>query len=1097
VTEAVYSERDLETVRTQAAGSSDPRVVDHRVELNTAQLDGCAFDGSERCEIELQVLGLSPESFEYGCCARATSTREDDVCAARCESQRGRGSNPGVGACDEMRRLMLVHLAVNARRIALQRENAMGGKEEATSGGSVGFVALREILGLFRLALRVTRTLGSALGKPGVGTFFDAAIAPRGIGSDEQHVDESYTQNGDRYREVDVRHGAKFEADVRMTCAAVFACALASTPSLAHALRPERYVVRATVDVASGRVEEDVTITMQVAEGEREVRLWLYADRLAVTPSVVGERTWRWVYPGEADHGGFVDARVEVEGEAVDARVVSLGETGAQRARDFGGSDWVLPIEAGPARTIDVHIHATLDVPDRFGRLGHASGRVSLEAPWYPLVLDGETWAFDVPHEVHVEARGGAVATADGQLAGVVDVHATTSYVPLMASASLRIRTANAEGHELRLIEPPDGYVPPPRDAEAEFGLEDLTGIDRLGMMREALVDVVRTARWLGVEVPARVVVLVVPSRSELAATVPGAVIVSDRIFQVFPLDDIRETHRRMMRRALFRLVAQGLGVIDAPSDRAWTDDLRAVVLQDLDQFRRQPGGQTVDQLLQPFSFHPAVDQLLYAPQVAFEDAYFGAADEPDAYRDDPVRARLPLARGRRLVESARDELGAERMQRLVAMLVHAERPARDAFERAMPGALRHLPTWLAYPSLETNYRLGDIASEPTEAGTRHTIEVIREGDAREEPITVDVEDERGEHVTGVWDGHGDRGEVVIETRAPRARVSLDPQQRVPQSARVADGHPRLDDATSQPWRLPLLNNFSIDVLASEGNVTGLADITLRQRYDLEHTITLRLARTVARTTGRVRYLQGFGPKVHNNRRAFQVGGSFAFGRVEPNFGGVSLGGWTLEVDATVLVSTLNYLADPREGLTAFVQVAGAGTLRDDGSITGTMRGSFRASWTLPVSLMNAFVLVAGGGFTAGAALDAERQYLGGRYGLRGFANDELIGSGMLFLVAEHRTTLITDMAINILHGVWAREVQMAVWGGIGGVFGTLRNEDAVFAGEAGVGLRFHYEYGGVQPGVLAIDVGFPVSRLIEGRAGNPVGFYLSFDQYY
>ena len=73
------------------------------------------------------------------------------------------------------------------------------------------------------------------------------------------------------------------------------------------------------------------------------------------------------------------------------------------------------------------------------------------------------------------------------------------------------------------------------------------------------------------------------------------------------------------------------------------------------------------------------------------------------------------------------------------------------------------------------------------------------------------------------------------------------PAQRVPQSARVADGHPRLDDATSQPWRLPLLNSFAVDVLVSEANVTGLADITLRQRYDLEHALTLRTPKLCGR----------------------------------------------------------------------------------------------------------------------------------------------------------------------------------------------------------------------------------------------------------
>jgi hypothetical protein len=121
---------------------------------------------------------------------------------------------------------------------------------------------------------------------------------------------------------------------------------------------------------------------------------------------------------------------------------------------------------------------------------------------------------------------------------------------------------------------------------------------------------------------------------------------------------------------------------------------------------------------------------------------------------------------------------------------------------------------------------------------------------------------------------------------------------------------------------------------------------------------------------------------------------------------------------------------------------------------------------------------------------------------LRGFANEELVGNGMLFGVIEHRSTLINDLAINVIHGVWAREVQMVTWVGAGAVFDTPSGEPARFAGEGGLGLRFHYEYGGVQPGLLALDFGVPISRLAqrgsEGRSlGNPVAFYLSFDQYF
>lgn len=883
--------------------------------------------------------------------------------------------------------------------------------------------------------------------------------------------------------------------------------------SSARAGTAERYDVEAQIDVAHGVVRERVAVRVRVGAGEREVRLWLYGDRLAVAPGAMDERSARWTYPGEIDLGGLSLSHLRVEGREVEVTRVPLGggEDRVEgrppiRSRDTGGSDVVVPIEPGSARTVTITFEAVLDVPDRFGRLGHAASRLSLAAPWYPLVIDGEA-ADRALHDVRVTVLHGQACGDDAVAGEALHLVREGSYVPLLAAARLEVHRAQIEGGgQLVVVDHGDGYTPPPRDAQGIEGLEDVTAVDRFSLIREAVQDAVRTARWLGVPVPDPLVVFIVPSRTELAASAPGVAIASDRLFQIFPLEDLRETHRRVMRRAVFQVLAQGLSGADAAPDRRWSEDLRAAALQDLDDVRRHGEAQRVEQLLQPFSFHPAVDQLLYAPQIAFEDAYFGATDEPDAFRDDPMRARLPIVRGRRMLASIADVLGEARTRRFVALLVRGRRGVREALERVMPGAIARLPTWIAYPSFEVNYRLADVASEPFTAHDgsrrwRHAITVVREGDERIEPVEIEVEDARGARVQGRWDGEGREGVVVVETEAERGTVTIDPRMRLPQSARVADGHPRADDATSQPWRLPLLNNFSLDVLASEANFTGLADISLRQRYDLEHTLVLRIARSIARTTGRIRYLQGLGPKVHNNRRSFQLGAGLAFSRVEPGFATSVLGGWALELELLATLSTQRFVADPRDGVTAVVQLTGGGTLRDDGSLAFTARGSARVSGVVPVGLLNALFFLGAGGFTLGAALDADRQILGGRYGLRGFANQEFVGNGVLFGVVEHRATIVSDLAINLFHGVWAREVQLVTWAGAGAVFETVRGEAARFAGEAGMGVRFHYEYGGVQPGLLALDFGVPITRLAEQGPdrfeGSPVAFYVSFDQYF
>src|SRR5690606_37861850 len=134
-----------------------------------------------------------------------------------------------------------------------------------------------------------------------------------------------------------------------------------------------------------------------------------------------------------------------------------------------------------------------------------------------------------------------------------------------------------------------------------------------------------------------------------------------------------------------------------------------------------------------------------------------------------------------------------------------------------------------------------------------------------------------------------------------------------------------------------------------------------------------------------------------------------------------------------------------------------------------------------------------------------ELQALGGGSVLRGFESDELLGRGAIYAVTEHRWTAVRDLAWNVAHLVWVRELQLAVFAGAGLVFDTPDGQDVAGGVEVGGGVRVHYEYGGVQPGLIGIDVGVPLTRedarvlqngvLVRMRA--PVGFYVSFDQYF
>lgn len=897
---------------------------------------------------------------------------------------------------------------------------------------------------------------------------------------------------------------------------AVAALTVLAWPAASHALDVERYEVRAIASRATGRLAIEETITLRLDADETEIALWSYGDRLREPPRAMEERSYRWIYPGEVDRGRYDLGDIRVEG-AVLARAPSI-EPHRERptfdapaeldARDRGGSLTHLELEpADHPREVVIRLRVDAYVPDRFGRMGRARGELALAAPWYPLVWSEGGYEHVVPHDVSLRSADDDSVLLAGTSLSATQAHSVerAAYLPaLILPATFEARARRVLGHTLIFV---DGHrerasaAATRGDARSEDGLHDLLEIDVDAHLVRAFEDVVRTASLLGLSLPEPFVVATVPSRTELAATAPPWVLLSDRAFQVTPLDVVLDFHRRALRRAMFMVVADQLSGLEAVADRGWARDLRSIALADLDELRRAHASMRPDQLLSIFAFHPAVDQFLYAPQITFDEVYFGAIDEPDVFRDDPVRARRALVRGRRLLESMRDVLEDDEATTFLQQLAIGRRSVRETFHAVAPSAPDRFDVWLAYPTLEVNYRLGDISSRRDGSDHLHTVEVLRDGASRTEPIVVEVADDAGHHVRGELTLEGTRGIIELRTPSSRHSVELDPDHRLPQAARIADGHPRGDDATDRPYRPPLLNAFALDVLLSESNITGLVDVALRQRYDLEHTWSLRLARSAARTGGRLRYAQGIGPKAHNNRRIATLGGGIGFHRVEANFGmgGTTLGGWAADIDVTLGVDTQRFFYDPREGFHVGASLIASGTYRDDQSITGSLRGTLSAGLMVPVSLLNAFLFAASASFSAGQVLNAELQSIGGRYALRGFANDELLGRGVVFGVIEHRYTVLSDLAINVFHGVWGRELQLATWVGAGGVFGALDGRDAVFAMEAGIGLRGHYEYGGVQPGVIALDFGFPISRYVSETGGGrqPIGFYLSFDQYF
>ncbi len=877
-------------------------------------------------------------------------------------------------------------------------------------------------------------------------------------------------------------------------------CAVFLGQSTTKAQRPIDVRVRASIDEDRDRLEGEYQATVALPEGVTEIRLWLLPARLEEDPAAMDLRTMRWVYPRGRDHGGITVEDVRVDGHVARAR--REGEPlGTPNGRDAAGDDLVVEVPAGPAREVVVSLRFRLDVPRRFGRVAHIGGRLYLTGPWYPLVLGPEgAYRFDVPQHVEMALRGEGDIFAVGRRHGRrAEITLEGAFVPIAVADRFRAVAYRIDGTLVRLWSHRDLPRHPGPEAQGEAALRDLTVIDVPAQIARVATSALETvAAASSFTPPPAIEMLWVPSRMELAEAAPGLVLVSDRIYQVTPLRNVRAFHDRALRRAILRAaIAPSVDRVEPPEDRDLGERVRAVVLDALDLRRRDARVRSPRELMNWASFHPAVDQLLYAPQVAFPQAYFDGGEDP--FREAPEIARRPRASAPRLLGLLQDTLGSERFDPLATRWLDGSVPLRAALEEADPEAAALLDEWLASPEHPVNYRLGEVRSERLPDGRyRHVITVHRDGTTRREPVEVRVRDREGHEASVTWDAAGAVGEVVVETPGPRKSVTLDPRIRRVQSAGFSQDHPRRDDTDRLTWRPPLARSYALTVNATEHRLTGYIDLAFRRRYDLTNSFGLVLATSPRATGGTASYTRYVGRARDTNNRIGYVTAGLGLDHIAQGFTNTGPSGLRTSVVAGAGYNTKVYGIDPRAGSSITAYVRGSITHRDDGTTGYVLSPSLRTNLTVPMGLRGALVWVSSVSWVLGDALPGERPGIGGPLLLRGYQTSELVADGVVFSVVEQRFTPFTDLAIDALHLAWVRELQLAVFAGAAGAFHASDGRDVVFAAEVGGGLRLHFDYFGIQPGLFALDVGVPLVRDQRARSTlAPVTVVVGFEQYF
>jgi hypothetical protein len=279
-------------------------------------------------------------------------------------------------------------------------------------------------------------------------------------------------------------------------------------------------------------------------------------------------------------------------------------------------------------------------------------------------------------------------------------------------------------------------------------------------------------------------------------------------------------------------------------------------------------------------------------------------------------------------------------------------------------------------------------------------------------------------------------------------------------------------------WKL-VWRNFSAAFSTDTLSLAGSIDLALRRTDDLAHTYRFGILHDAASEIGGfVGAERGFGRHADPDRLAGALGLTITAARIGPDFAGLGRPGTSLAATLGVAWDDRAWPVDPwRFKLASVSATARHVTVADNAAASD---GIFTAALGGGVPLAHGLVLaglVRGSAVVGDLTYAAEMLEAGGIDGLRGFAVDELPGRTVLLGRAELRRTFTRDWDISLSPVAYVRGFGMALfWEGalVGTCSGALTQSGYQ---DAGITFRAFFDWAGLVPTVLELDLAWPLDR--------------------
>lgn len=836
------------------------------------------------------------------------------------------------------------------------------------------------------------------------------------------------------------------------------------------------------------------------------VPLWLYPNHLAHRAPALTDITYHWLYPGLFSPAGLEITSARIAGALA---AVSLADTPAG-PRTLAQVALPQPLPPGVATTLDVTFRVR--VPHRFGGFGCAGLRCRFMGGFYPMPAAQGAGGFDLKQPPAHTGRARLTVRAPRPLALVLDgepvvwpgpglpVTVESDDVPyptLVTDRVFRPETTTVGLHLVRYLHRKP-RPPGSEDQPLPYVREDIPALV-LATARRALALADSMLRGTPAAAPddaalsTPVTLIEAPLRHELVQQHGTVVLVSDQIFRIFPVNRLRKYHHLELVRAIVNAVLDArLAAVEPPADRRLASGVLAAYLTELyavAQFQRL---EYAADLLRPFDFVPAVDQLLYAPQLASSSSYFGDVGERDAIRDDVRLFANPDAPTSRLIyNKLLDLLGPSAFPGLARRMLNEGTPLRQAAAAAFGAGLGWFwRQWLG-PLPRLNYRLQAVRVSPAAnggAGVHVEIEVRREGAVLREPVEVQVQDRSGARQLLRWDDDRPAHLFAVDLPAGLKSVEIDPRERLVESAvgslRASDD-PRYDNRRPPRWRF-LYEGLGALLNISELAANFEAAFLLKPQHDLRHAILLTAFHTETTQFGvGSAYYYNFGQQVTRNGLSTSAFGGLQLSRINPSFGlaatDQALPGYRVNARVGLLHDTRDFLYDPWRAIGLNAGVGYTVTMLENGGGTlSQISAGVEALRLFEMAPGHVFALDGQAAITGGdLRLPSQLTGAGGPAALRGYFADELLGRAHVLGSVQLRDDYVSGLDWNLLHFTTVRGFAGTLFFDAAAVTSC---DDYGFARErvytdVGYSFRVLHDAFGVYQQLLSIDLAIPLNR--------------------